>query len=129
MGKARSTTLGSDRPSSPRRAALMLAPPTSQPRIGPFIVLGPSRIQGQEGVRGHGADKARGCESDTAPRGGGYGEGAGTGGERHRRNISDVSDSSSKRRTHAKVGRRKSGIHFDDECFRFREYHVYSDVT
>jgi hypothetical protein len=91
------------------------------------MVLALSSTQGKEG--GHGADKARGCESDTPPRRGWFGKGAGTGGDRHGRDVSDVSDISSKRRTHTKVGRRKTGIHFDDDGFRFREYHVYSDVT
>ena len=90
-------------------------------------LFGLSRTQGRKG--GHGADKARGCESDTLPRRGWYGKGAGTGGERYGRDVSDVSDISSKRRTHAKVGRRKTGIYFDDDCLQFREHHINSDVT
>ena len=90
-------------------------------------LFGLSRTQGRKG--GHGADKARGCESDTLPRRGWYGKGAGTGGERYGRDVSDVSDISSKRRTHTKVGGRKTGIHFYDDGFRSREDHVYADVT
>src|SRR5436190_20555140 len=36
-GKDRSSTVGSHCPTSPMRAAFRLAPPTSQPRIGPVI--------------------------------------------------------------------------------------------
>src|SRR5439155_20334778 len=104
----------------------MFAPPTSHPRIDPFISRWSSVVGHWSLVIGRWSiaqDSTSGIEADAPPWRGWRRKGSGTCGERQRRDVPVDGD------PRTKIGGGQPRIDLDDHGVRFREHEIDPDIA